>query len=85
MPVKTTTARIDSIDTARFLAMALVFYGHFIERVMVLKNPTAAAVFPGDFFHLNLPCVQGYIDGPINTAFGIPLFCVPPWFLILIF
>jgi acyltransferase len=45
----------------------------------------SAAVFPGDFFHLKLPSVQGYIDGLINTAFGIPLFCVPSWFLMLIF
>jgi acyltransferase len=142
MPVEATTARIHFIDTARFLAMALVYYGHFIERVMYLKNPTAAAqykfiysfhmvlfillagyvtresdlslgfgrflkhrilsrllplvfftvvfmlpaaVFPGDFIHLTLPSVQGYIDGLINTAFGIPLFCVPSWFLMLIF
>lgn len=127
---------------ARLLALALVFYGHFIERIMVLKNPTAAAqykfiysfhmvlffvlagyvakqsdlslgfrrfikhrilsrllpfgfftvvfmlaaaLFPGDFFHLKLPSVQGYMDGLINTAFGIPLFCVPSWFLMLIF
>ncbi len=134
--------RIRFIDMARLLAMALVFYGHFIERIMYLKNPTAAAqykfiysfhmvlffvlagyvakqndlsigfgrflkqrmlsrllpfvfftvvfmlaaaVFPGDFFHLKLPSVQGYIDGLINTAFGIPLFCVPSWFLMIIF
>ena len=127
---------------ARLLAMALVFYGHFIERIMYLKNPTAAAqykfiysfhmvlffvlagyvakqsdlslgfgkflkhrmlsrllpfvfftvvfmlaaaVFPGDFFHLKLPSVQGYIDGLVNTVFGIPLFCVPSWFLMIIF
>ena len=142
MASNSSTDRIVFIDTARFLAMALVFYGHFIERVMYLKNPTAAAqykfiysfhmvlfillagyvakesdlalpfgtfvkrrilsrllplvfftavfmlaaaVFPGDFFRLRLPSVQGYLDGLLNTAFGIPLFCVPSWFLMLIF
>ncbi len=142
MPSQSPTERIVFIDTARFLAMALVFYGHFIERVMYLKNPTAAAqykfiysfhmvlfillagyvakqsdlslpfgafvkrrilsrllplvfftaifmlaaaVFPGDFIHLKLPSVQGYLDGLLNTAFGLPLFCVPSWFLMLIF
>lgn len=142
MPSQSSTERIVFIDTARFLAMALVFYGHFIERVMYLKNPTAAAqykfiysfhmvlfillagyvaketdlslpfgtfvkrrmlsrllplvfftvvfmlaaaVIPGDFIHLKLPSVQGYLDGLLNTAFGIPLFCVPSWFLMLIF
>ena len=142
MPYPSATQRIVFIDTARFLAMALVYYGHFIERVMYLKNPTAAAqykfiysfhmvlfillagyvakesdlslpfgtfvkrrilsrllpllfftvvfmlaaaIFPGDFFHLELPSLQGYLDGLLNTAFGIPLFCVPSWFLMLIF
>lgn len=122
--------------------MALVFYGHFIERVMYLKNPTAAAqykfiysfhmvlffvlagyvakesdltfgfgkflkhrllsrllpflfftvlfmvaaaIFPGDFFQLKLPSVNGYIDGLVNTIFGIPMFCVPSWFLLIVF
>ncbi|BBO69687.1 O-acetyltransferase [Desulfosarcina alkanivorans] len=134
--------RIRFIDTARFLAMAMVFYGHFIERIMYLANPTAAAqykfiysfhmvlffvlagyvakqddlapgfgrflkqrvlsrllpfvfftlvfmlaagLFPGDFFQLQLPSVQGYIDGLVNTVFGIPMFCVPSWFLLIIF
>lgn len=134
--------RIRFIDVARFGAMALVFYGHFIERIMYLKNPTAAAqykfiysfhmvlfivlagyvakqsdldlgfgkflkhrllsrllpfvfftvlfmiasaIFPGDFLSLKLPSVKGYIDGVINTVFGMPLFCVPSWFLMLIF
>jgi len=137
-----TVQRIRFIDTARLMAMALVFYGHFIERVMYLNNPTAAAqykfiysfhmvlffvlagyvakqsdlslgfgrflkqrmvsrllplvfftvvfmlaaaVFPGDFFHLKLPSVQGYMDGLANTVFGIPMFCVPSWFLMIIF
>ncbi len=134
--------RIQFIDIARFFAMALVFYGHFIERVMYLKNPTAAmqykfiysfhmvlffvlagyvakerdlsfgfgkflknrllsrllpfvfftalfmvaaGIFPGDFFHLKLPSVQGYIQGLVSTVFGIPMFCVPSWFLLMIF
>lgn len=134
--------RIQFIDVARFGAMALVFYGHFIERIMYLKNPTAAAQYkfiysfhmvlffvlagyvakesdlflglgrflkhrllsrllpfvfftilfmvaaafiPGDFLKLKLPTVQGYIDGLVNTVFGIPMFCVPSWFLMIIF
>lgn len=134
--------RILVIDVARFYAMALVYYGHFIERIMTLKNPAAAVqykfiysfhmllffvlagyvakesdiefgfgkylkhrfisrllpflfftaifmilpvFFTGDFFNLKLPSVQGYIDGLISTAFGIPMFCVPSWFILMIF
>lgn len=136
------SSRILTIDIARFYAMALVFYGHFIERVMYLKNPTAAAhykfiysfhmllflilagyvasgrdlqlafvkylqhrvlsrllpfvfftalflvlpvFFNGDFFHLQLPTVQGYREGLLDTVFGLPMFCVPSWFLLMIF
>ena len=134
--------RIWLIDIARFYAMALVFYGHFIERIMILKNPAAAvqykfiysfhmmlffvlagyvaresdvefgfgkylkyrflsrllpflfftAIFmvlpvflSGDFLNLQLPSVQGYIGGLISTVFGIPMFCVPSWFILMIF
>ena len=134
--------RILSVDIARFYAIALVFYGHFIERMMLLKNPDAAVqykfiysfhmllffiiagyvakesdiefgvgkflkhrvvsrllpflfftaifmivpiFFPGDFAQLKLPSVRGYIGGLISTAFGIPLFCVPSWFVLIIF
>jgi len=134
--------RILVIDIARFYAMALVYYGHFIERIMLLKNPAAASqykfiysfhmllffvlagyvakesdiefgfgkylkhrsmsrllpflfftaifmilpvFFSGEFFNLKLPSVQGYIDGLISTAFGIPMFCVPSWFILMIF
>ena len=134
--------RILVIDVARFYAMALVYYGHFIERIMLLKNPAAASqykfiysfhmllffvlagyvakesdiefgfgkylkhrfmsrllpflfftaifmilpiFFTGDFFNLKLPSVQGYISGLISTAFGIPKFCVPSWFILMIF
>ena len=34
--------RIRLIDIARFYAIALVYYGHFIERIMLLNNPAAA-------------------------------------------
>ena len=134
--------RVLVIDVARFFAMALVYYGHFIERIMMLKNPAAAAqyrfiysfhmllffvlagyvakesdiefgfgkylkhrfisrllpflfftaifmilpvFFSGDFFNLKLPSVQGYINGLISTAFGIPMFCVPSWFILMMF
>ena len=37
--------RVGFIDMARFYAMALVFYGHFIEEFMLLKNPAGAAQY----------------------------------------
>jgi acyltransferase len=136
------TKRIGLIDIARFYAMALVFYGHFGERLMVLQNPAAAlqvkfiysfhmvlffilagfvaresdlefgfgkyikhrflsrllpflfftaifmvppVFFSGDFFGLQLPSVKGYISGLISTVFGLPLFCIPSWFLLMLF
>jgi acyltransferase len=39
------TNRIRVIDIARFYAIALVFYGHFIEEFMLLKNPAAAGQY----------------------------------------
>ena len=134
--------RIVFIDLARFYAMALVFYGHFIEELMLLKNPVAAnqykfiysfhmvlfivlagyvakerdvsrpvgdflkyrllsrllpfifftllmmippLFFGGKFYGLNLPSSEGYLKGIVSTLFGLPLFCVPSWFLLLIF
>jgi acyltransferase len=134
--------RIWVIDVARFYAMALVFYGHFIERFMLLKNPAGFAqykfiysfhmvvffvlagyvvkesdtefrfgkylkhrfvsrllpfifftaifmvlpvFFPGDFYGMKLPSVEGYIQGLVSTVFGIPSFCVPSWFILMLF
>lgn len=133
--------RFEVIDIARCYAMALVFYGHFIEELMLLKNPVAAAqykfiysfhmvlfvvlagyvaredtfkigvvqfirdrfisrlvpfifftllmmvppvFFEGKFFNLDLPSLGGYLGGLKATVFGLPLFCVPSWFLLLI-
>ncbi len=134
--------RIRLIDIARFYAIALVYYGHFIERIMMLENPAAAVqykfiysfhmvlffvlagfvaresdlefgfgkylkhrffsrllpflfftaifmvlpfFFSGDFVNIQLPSIQGYIGGLISTIFGIPVFCVPSWFLLMLF
>ena len=133
--------RIAFIDIARFYAMGLVFYGHFIEEFMLLKNPAGAAqykfiyafhmvlfivlagyvakehhvewrpgrffrhcffsrllpfvfftlllmvppvFFDGKFFGLELPSIEGYARGLLSTAFGLPSFCIPSWFLLLI-
>jgi len=47
--------RIGSIDTARFLAIALVFYGHLVEQVMYLDNAAAAAQYKWVYsFHMPL-------------------------------
>ena len=40
--------------------------------------------FAGKFFDLGLPSYQGYAKGLMATLFGLPLFCVPSWFLLLI-
>jgi acyltransferase len=133
--------RIFAIDIARCYAIALVFYGHFIEELMLLKNPAAASqykfiysfhmvlfiviagyvakerhiewslgkflkhrffrrllpfifftlvmmippvFFSGKFFGLVLPSIEGYTRGLVNTVFGLPSFCIPSWFLLLI-
>lgn len=133
--------RFTVIDVARCYGIGLVFYGHFIEELMLLKNPVAASqykfiysfhmvlfillagyvakprtfelnlaafarnrfssrllpyifftflmiiptfFFEGKFFDLDLPSMQGYAKGLIGTIFGLPLFCVPSWFLLLI-
>ncbi len=45
MNIESGKVRILVIDVARFYAMALVYYGHFIERIMMLKNPAATAQY----------------------------------------
>ena len=141
MTIQSGAKRFEVIDIARCYAMALVFYGHFIEELMLLKNPVAAAqykfiysfhmvlfvvlagyvaredtfkigvvqfirdrfisrlvpfifftllmmvppvFFEGKFFNLDLPSLEGYLGGLKATVFGLPLFCVPSWFLLLI-
>ena len=56
-------SRIAFIDVARLYAMALVFYGHFIEEMMLLKNPAAASQYKFIYsFHMVLFVVlAGYV------------------------
>ena len=141
MEAKSSEKRLEVLDVARCYGIVLVFYGHFIEELMLLKNPIAAShykfiysfhmvlfivlagyvakeqavetnfagfarnrffsrllpfifftflmiiptfFFDGKFFDLNLPSFAGYVKGIVRTIFGLPLFCVPSWFLLLI-
>lgn len=141
MEIAKSSPRYVIIDIARFYAISLVFYGHFIEEFMLLKNAVGASqyrfiysfhmvlfivlagyvakerdvdmrvgafmehrffsrllpfifftavmivptlFFDGKFYGLVLPSTDGYMQGLLSTVFGIPLFCVPSWFLLLI-
>ena len=60
------------IDIARFYGIALVYYGHFIERIMYLKNPTAALHYNFIYsFHMLLFFVlAGFIAKKSDLKFG---------------
>ena len=64
------------IDVARFYAMALVFYGHFIEEMMILKNPVAAAHYKFIYsFHMVLFIVlAGFVAKESDIDLKISLF-----------
>jgi len=135
------TNRFFTIDIARFYAIALVFFGHFVEEFMVLKNPAGISLYKfiysfhmilfvvlagyvakedvvnwrirrfikhlfstrllpfifltlvmmipplfleGKFYGLPLPTLVGYFRGTVLTVFGLPSFCIPSWFLLLV-
>lgn len=141
MDAGSSTNRIFIIDIARFYAIALIFFGHFVEEFMLLKNPAGTILyqfvysfhlplfvilagyiakenvvewnvgkfikhcfstrllpfifltlvmmipplfFSGKFYGLPLPTLVGYFRGTVLTVFGLPSFCVPSWFLLLI-
>lgn len=49
------SSRITSVDTARFLAIALVFYGHFVEQLMYLGSDSAGVHYKWVYsFHMPL-------------------------------
>ena len=63
-----TKERIGIIDTARFFAMALVFYGHCIEEFMLLKNPAGATQYRFIYlFHMVLFTYRRN-NGPFNPS-----------------
>ena len=72
----TTKSRIGVIDIARFYAMTLVFYGHFVEELMLLKNPAAASQYKFIYsFHMVLFIVlSGYIAKERDLEWGIGKF-----------
>ncbi len=68
------TKRVFAIDIARFYTMALVFYGHFIEELLLLKNPAAASHYKFIYsFHMVLFVVlAGYAakESQVEWNFG---------------
>ena len=57
--------RLDAIDVARAVGLLLVYYGHFVEQIMYLKNPAAAAQYKWIYsFHMILFFIlSGWIRG----------------------
>lgn len=62
--------RLAAIDVARALGLALVYYGHFVEQVMYLENPAAAAQYKWIYsFHMILFFVlSGWVRGTRSDA-----------------
>ncbi len=58
--------RFTVIDVARCYGIGLVFYGHFIEELMLLKNPVAASQYKFIYsFHMVLfILLAGYVAKP---------------------
>lgn len=57
--------RLEAIDVARALGLVLVYYGHFVEQVMYLKNPAAAVQYKWIYsFHMILFFIlSGWVRG----------------------
>jgi acyltransferase len=70
--------RLDAIDAARALGLVLVYYGHFVEQIMYLENPSAALQYKWIYsFHMILFFVlSGWVRGarpsfvPLRTFFA---------------
>ena len=65
--------RLDAIDAARAIGLGLVYYGHFVEQVMYLKNPAAALHYKWIYsFHMILFFVlSGWVRGA-RPSFAAP-------------
>ncbi len=57
--------RLEAIDAARAIGLVLVYYGHFVEQVMYLKNPAAGLQYKWIYsFHMILFFVlSGWVRG----------------------
>jgi acyltransferase len=57
--------RLEAIDAARAIGLLLVYYGHFVEQVMYLKNPAAGLQYKWIYsFHMILFFVlSGWVRG----------------------
>lgn len=59
-----------AIDVARALGLLLVYYGHFVEQIMYLKNPAAAVHYKWIYsFHMILFFIlSGWVKGARPSA-----------------
>jgi len=57
--------RLGAIDVARAVGLVLVYYGHFVEQIMYLKNPAAAVHYKWIYsFHMILFFIlSGWVRG----------------------
>jgi acyltransferase len=61
------------------------FFSRFLPFIFfTLLMMVPPIFFDGKFFGLVLPSVEGYTKGLVSTVFGLPSFCIPSWFLLLI-
>ena len=74
--------RILAVDVARFYAMALVFYGHFIERFMLLKNPAGFVQYKFIYsFHMVVFFVlAGYVVRETDITFPFGKYFKTPFY-----
>ena len=68
--------RFTVIDVARCYGIGLVFYGHFIEELMLLKNPVAASQYKFIYsFHMVLfILLAGYVAKPRTFELNLAAF-----------
>jgi len=76
MQVNVGKERLHYVDVARFYAMAGVFFGHFIEQIMMLNDPTAAIFYKFVYsFHMVLFFVlSGFIARDSDLGFSVGKF-----------
>jgi acyltransferase len=73
--------RLDAIDAARALGLVLVYYGHFVEQTMYLKNPSAALQYKWIYsFHMILFFVlSGWVRGARPSVAAPGAFLAAAW------